>query len=134
MRISPTTQNLNSADSYFPLAFRKSSTYSLPPKRRQRRSPKSHSRRRNRNDSVLKVFCSFLNELGADALRSGTNAFYRRSQGLERNIGKYHFASARTRRPCAADLVSGSHRFQRPCRWVLQLQLQSSGVSAQSAV
>src|SRR5229473_5478443 len=85
MRILPSTQNLNSADCYFPLAFRKSSTYSLPPKRRQRRSPKSHSRRRNWNDSVLKVFCSFLSKLGADPPRSGANAFYYRFEYLGRN-------------------------------------------------
>src|SRR5467141_3794992 len=110
MRILPSTQNLNSADCYFPLAFRKTSAYSLPPSDGQRRfSQRSLERRRKLNDSVLKVFCSFLNKLGVDASRSGANAFFCRSQGLGRNSGKVHSASARTCRSCTADLVSGSH-------------------------
>src|SRR5437899_29297 len=78
-------------------------------------------KRRKLNDSVLKVFCSFLNKLGGDASRSGANAFHCRSQGLGRNSGKVHSASARTCRSCTADLVSGSHCFLRPTRRVLQL-------------
>src|SRR6266404_4451746 len=50
------------------------------------------------NDSVLKVFCSFLNKFSSDAPRSSANAFYRRSQALGRNSAKLHSAGAGTSR------------------------------------
>src|SRR5258705_11742221 len=38
--------------------------------------PGSHSRRRNRNDSVRKVFCDSIIKLETDFSRSGANAAY----------------------------------------------------------